>query len=720
MQILNGNKFQKRLITALLTLILGVVISFWIQITNDKAQNKLKNSEIERIAEYRTAKIKKDLDISFSSAEILKNLFEDSEEITRQEFQKILVPMLHESVDILALSWVPKITSGQRFVFESKMQKELALPNFSITQKNNEQNGKVSALHRSFYFPVEYIGPEDGNKPAIGFDIYSESNRKATIDQAINQKQLVITPRIKLVQDTVGYSFIGIIPIFGTSSFINDTTKIRYVKGLITVVVKLDKLIDKEFFLRSEDEVRVIIYDITNQTRDLIYGTVDVPDGSKIISRKIQVANRTWEVSHVMLPKLLEISNKNTFKVGGMIFTFLLFLILLIPSFKAQENRILSDKLDKSHKDLADYKYALDKTAIVSITDTHGKITFTNDKFSEIAKYSEEELLGQDHRIVNSGHHPRDYFIQLWKTIASGKVWHGEIKNKAKDGTYYWVNTTIIPFLDEHSKPYQYLAIRFDITNEKSAEIQLVEKNLVLSQNMAHLELAIEKSNESDKLKSHFITLASHEFRTPLTTIKTTANVILKYFNKLSEEELKLKFEKIDEQVQNIINMLDQLETADHIEINASALNFSEGIQEVIRAFQQEQHANRQIIFSSDHPDLVICADQKWVKLLMIDLLSNAIKFSKEEDPIEVSIEKDVKYAILKVKDYGTGISEEEQKSLFRAFFKGQIGENIPGTGLGLYLVKKIVDIHHGKIWLESELGIGSTFTIYFPLNNQD
>src|SRR5258708_2995842 len=150
------------------------------------------------------------------------------------------------------------------------------------------------------------------------------------------------------------------------------------------------------------------------------------------------------------------------------------------------ERRRAKERLKASFKDLNDFNAALDEHAIVGTTDPNDVLTYLNDKFCAVSKYSREELLGQDYRMVNSGYHSKEFFRSLWSTITEGRVWKGEIRNRAKDGACYWVDTTIVPLLGPDGKPYQYVTIRTDTTARKLAEEELRETHERLRRLLSH------------------------------------------------------------------------------------------------------------------------------------------------------------------------------------------------------------------------------------------
>ena len=392
-------------------------------------------------------------------------------------------------------------------------------------------------------------------------------------------------------------------------------------------------------------------------------------------------------------------------------------------------NKELENRLQQSQSEISDYKHALDESAIVAITDQKGIIKHVNDNFCKISKYSKDELLGQDHRIINSGYHSKDFIRNLWVTIANGKIWRGELRNKAKDESYYWVDTTIVPFLNEHGKPYQYLAIRSDITQRKLAEEQLLKANEDLENKVRErtLELthALEKEKELNEMKSRFVSMASHEFRTPLSAILSSTSLMEHYVNPDQEDKRKKHVERIKSSVKNLTSILDDflsLEKLEQgkVESHNSEFNFREFIEDAIEEMHgMSKKKQQEIHLQYDGPEQVY-QDKKILRNVLLNLLSNAIKYSPEGKTIFISSEIKDERVTLAVKDEGIGIPLEAQKNLFDKFFRARNAVNIQGTGLGLNIVKRYVELLDGIISFDSIENAGTVFTVSFPRYKKD
>jgi len=387
--------------------------------------------------------------------------------------------------------------------------------------------------------------------------------------------------------------------------------------------------------------------------------------------------------------------------VEGKIFGFLGVASDISELKKTQRNLI------EKQRELQDQKNALDQHSIVAITDVSGKITYVNDKFCEISKFSKEELIGQDHRIVNSGYHSKEFIRGLWRTIANGDVWAGEIRNKAKDGSFYWVNTTIIPFLNEQSKPYQYVAVRTDITDRKAQEIEILEKSQELERSNKELE--------------QFAYVASHDLQEPLRMVAS--------FTQLLERKYK---DKLDDKAQEYINfavdgakrmqgLIDDLLTFSKTglkDVPKSTVDLNKVCQHVIRDLGVLISESNAIVEIGLMPE--IYANETQMNQLFLNLIGNGLKYKSERSPIiKVDVQKigEGQWQF-SVTDNGIGIDKQYFNKLFVIFQRLHTRKEYKGTGIGLALCKKIVENYNGRIWVESIVGHGTTF--YFTLINEE
>ncbi|WP_337861501.1 ATP-binding protein [Nitrososphaera sp.] len=397
-------------------------------------------------------------------------------------------------------------------------------------------------------------------------------------------------------------------------------------------------------------------------------------------------------------------------------------------------NRLVRERT----KELTDMTNALDATAIVAVTDRNGTITKVNSKFVEISKYSEKELIGQNHRILKSGHHPPEFFENMWKTISSGQIFEGEIKNRAKDGSYYWVKTTIVPFLGEDGKPKQYIAIHNDITNLKNTEERLQEalerdraNAEIIKQQVEELNATNEELRRKDKLKDEFLSMASHELKTPLTPIigwtgALKSNTIL---GKLTPEQ-RAAVDTIEKNAIKLEKMITDMLDAQKIELNELKFNIGEvDVDRMVKNVQRDcefimKEKNIDFVINV-RPGLRLRSDEARIMQVLNALLYNSVDFvPKTGGRIELIAEpaRDGKGVLFGVRDNGPGIPKDKQQFLFKKFYQvdTSLKRKHGGTGLGLAISKGIVTGLGGHIWVETEEGKGSSFYFSLPTDTEE
>lgn len=366
---------------------------------------------------------------------------------------------------------------------------------------------------------------------------------------------------------------------------------------------------------------------------------------------------------------------------------------LWLIAFGIQRYGHRSAERHRALRDAEDLRYALDQSAILATTNVKGDMTFVNDTFCEISKYTREELLGRNHRVLNSGLHGPDFFKELWRTISHGEVWRGELRNRAKDGSLYWVDTTIVPFLDSHGKPYQYVSIRYDITERKASEARLREQA-----SLAQL--------------GRMAAVVAHEVRNPLAGIRGALQVI---GQRMAPEATERGI------VTEIVNRVDTLNA-----IVEDLLLFARPRPPVIRQVTFEELAAKlrtqlgndpafaQIEISLAPCDARLHVDPEMFTLVMLNLMNNAGQAMKGKGKIVVSVVEDGAWYQVRVADTGPGIPADVQARLFEPFFTTKAR----GTGLGLATARRIIESHGGTLTLACPGTGGTVATIRLPINH--
>jgi PAS domain S-box-containing protein len=338
------------------------------------------------------------------------------------------------------------------------------------------------------------------------------------------------------------------------------------------------------------------------------------------------------------------------------------------------------------------------------------RILYVNKAFTRTTGYSLEDVLGKTPRILQGARTQR---AALDKIRAALKAWQPvrvELLNYRKDGSQFWVELNIAPVADETGWYTHWISVQHEISERKRAEEEILK--------------ALEKEKELRELKSRFISMISHEFRTPLATILSSAELLEYYGHKSTETEKRDLFQKIRTAIPRMTQLLnDVLATnkaeAGKLEFKPHPLELEKFCRDLVKELQFNTGAKHQISLVSQCQGINACMDEKLLRHIFTNLLSNAIKYSSQGGIIYFEVACQKQMAIFQVKDEGIGIPPEDQTRLFEPFHRAKNVGNIPGTGLGLSIVKRLVELHEGRIMVASQVGFGTTFTVALPWNHR-
>ena len=371
--------------------------------------------------------------------------------------------------------------------------------------------------------------------------------------------------------------------------------------------------------------------------------------------------------------------------------TALVVAVIWVAAFLVHRYMVVARSwIERSVKELEDTKYALDQSAIVARTDTRGIIRYANDKFCEISKYSREELIGRDHRIINSGYHPKAFMRDLWETISSGRIWTGELRNRAKDGTLYWVDTTIVPFLDDQGRPYQYVAIRYDITKRKRSEDLLRE------------QAALARLGE-------MAAVVAHEVKNPLAGIRGALQVIGARMPAESRDravigDIFARLDSLNEMMQDLLLFArPRAPRMAHVPIGAV-------VEATAMLLKKDPHLAQVDVIVRGGQETVE-ADPELLQIVFSNLLLNAAQAMNGHGTVTVSVERHDGRCDLTIQDTGPGMPPEVRDRMFEPFFTTKHR----GTGLGLSTAKRLIEQHRGEMRADCPPGGGTIVTVSLP-----
>lgn len=366
---------------------------------------------------------------------------------------------------------------------------------------------------------------------------------------------------------------------------------------------------------------------------------------------------------------------------------------------------------------------ALDAVAnAVVFTDRRGTILWVNAAWQKMTGYSPDEVLGQNPRILKSGHQSKEFYADLWRTILAGRVWRGELVNKRKDGSLYTEEETITPLCDAGGAVNHFIAIKQDISDRKLAELALRESEERARKAASELAIAKERAESADRLKSAFLATMSHELRTPLNSIIGFTGILLQELPGPINAEQRKQLEMVRGSSRHLLALInDVLDIskieAGQLEVRREPFDLEACIERAAGAVRPLAEKKGLALASSVPVGIgQVVGDSRRVEQVLLNLLTNAVKFT-DRGRVNLEVASDDDSVRMTVRDTGVGIQSADLATLFQPFRQvgSGLARNHEGTGLGLAICRRLAGLMGGDVGVESEWGSGSAFTFALP-----
>lgn len=707
----NTNASYKNLMIPGLVLLLGISVTiFLFEISRNVSDQQIRAEFEKDVSDIRDS-IEDRLGLYANVLRGGRGLFDASNEVSRSEWKAYTDSLSLQSdyPGIQGVGYSEIVLPEELENFEEKVKEE-GFPDFKVTPDNE----------RDIYTSILFLEPFDArNKLAFGYDMFSEKTRRDAMEFARDSGEISISKKVKLLQEGSTGTQAGFLmyePFYDISiREENIESRRETILGYVYAPFRMDNLMIG-IFSKDNANLGVEIYDGRLEELDeeqFMYKNNLVNDSSELNkTESLQLFNNYWTIRYTAPEGYGFDPIRNSMPAIILIFGFILsasfFIFLYILNTRrvravkyadevTKDLKIEKENVEKYANELQKFRQAVDNaTDQIVITDPEGIVIYGNNAMEKTTGYSVEEAIGKKAGSLWKIPMPKSYYQRMWKTIKEDKKPFVDVlKNKHKNGREYDASVTIFPVLNDVNEVIFFVSIERDVTKEK----------------------------EIDRAKTEFVSLASHQLRTPLSAIKWYAEMLLNGdVGKISEGQKEYLLE-IYNGNERMVSLVNALLNVSRIDLGTFAIE-SEDV-DPIKILRQE-------IENQKHPIEVkklkinenleefenIKADIKMLGIIFQNLISNAVKYTPPKGSIDISLKnknkKDMEFI---VKDTGYGIPKAQQDKIFTKLFRADNikSSDTDGTGLGLYILKSIIEHVGGKISFKSEENKGSEFRVIIP-----